>query len=125
MAEGGRNASERYSLAGIRGPALAQHPALLTVAKLGSRGSESDREQQLILRIYNPSEEAEPVTIELRAGNNGPSGTVPRAVQVNALEKPIANADVELIDLRHGRGTVTFTAIRSLTALCEGAKCPK
>src|SRR5262249_9579776 len=65
----GKNASESYSLAQIKHNRLSTHPAILTVAKLGSRGSDAERDQQLILRVYNPAENSkkpEPLTIQLQ-----------------------------------------------------------
>jgi hypothetical protein len=122
---GGGNQGERYSVARVRDQGAGPNPAILAVAKLGSRGRQNDQDQQLILRVYNPTEEARALTIELRSGNDGPAKQKPEVRQVSALEKPITKPDVAKIGLGVGPGMITFTAIRSLTTLCEGSQCPK
>ncbi len=115
-----------FSLARFHGDSLAalSHsagtlpPALLRVAKRGSRNPD-----ELILRAYDPhSSTGKSVSIELgvelSAAGETLSTATPVVCQVSALEKDIVNQPKSAaIHLTSGPGTVTYDSIRSLTTL--------
>jgi hypothetical protein len=114
----GRGLADSYSLAQVRNLDLSIPSAFLTVGKLGSRGTDDQRDQRLIVRIYNPAGvQAGRSPIAVTFGRSG-DGNIIQASQLSALEKSITNPVVKIPLLPLGSRTVALTPIRALTTLC-------
>lgn len=102
FAPGGGSAPPVYSVAGTP----ANEPCLLTAAKRGTR-----EEQEIYLRIYNPSNQERRVVLTTANFN----GRLPRGV--TAVERPLPPDQERRLQITNAFREVHFTAVSSITTI--------